>query len=81
MALSPISPQELFLQPIGSETDTSQQQNPVREEDHVLESCLKQSITFLLPLSPGLSVRDPQLSMGDSSYSTVFHQKAVYLSV
>lgn len=31
MALSPISPQELFLQPISSDTDASQQQNPVRE--------------------------------------------------
>lgn len=30
MALSPISPQELFLAPISSDTDAGQQQNQVR---------------------------------------------------
>uniref|UniRef100_A0A665WSY3 Calcium channel, voltage-dependent, R type, alpha 1E subunit b n=1 Tax=Echeneis naucrates TaxID=173247 RepID=A0A665WSY3_ECHNA len=31
VALSPISPQELFLQPMSSDTDANQQQNPVRK--------------------------------------------------
>lgn len=31
MALSPISPQELFLQPIGSDVDSSQQENLVNK--------------------------------------------------
>lgn len=31
VALSPISPQELFLQPISSDIEGSQQENPVRE--------------------------------------------------
>lgn len=31
VALSPISPQELFLQPMSSDTETSQQQNLVRK--------------------------------------------------
>lgn len=31
VALSPISPQELFLQPISSDIEASQQENPVRE--------------------------------------------------
>lgn len=29
--MSPISPQELFLQPISSDVEASQQENPVRE--------------------------------------------------
>lgn len=33
MALSPISPQELFLQPMSSDVDAGQQQNPVSKED------------------------------------------------
>lgn len=32
VALSPISPQELFLQPISSDIEASQPENPVRED-------------------------------------------------
>lgn len=32
MALSPISPQELFLQPISTDIEASQPENPVRED-------------------------------------------------
>lgn len=32
MALSPISPQELFLQPISSDVDPGQEKNPVRRQ-------------------------------------------------
>ncbi len=42
VALSPISPQELFMPPISSDTDASQQQNPVR----------KRSNTSIRPLMP-----------------------------
>lgn len=34
VALSPISPQELFLQPISSDIEASQPENPVREDHH-----------------------------------------------
>lgn len=35
MALSPISPQELFLQPMSSDNEASQQQNPVRKRTNM----------------------------------------------
>ncbi|XP_038573807.1 voltage-dependent R-type calcium channel subunit alpha-1E isoform X3 [Micropterus salmoides] len=51
VALSPISPQELFLQPISSDVDASQQQNLVGECSRGIEAPLE------LPLGRGLCVR------------------------
>ncbi|GLD51024.1 voltage-dependent R-type calcium channel subunit alpha-1E-like isoform X1 [Lates japonicus] len=51
VALSPISPQELFLQPMSSDTDASQQQNLVGECSRGIEAPLE------LPLGRGLCVR------------------------
>ncbi|XP_054870114.1 voltage-dependent R-type calcium channel subunit alpha-1E-like isoform X5 [Amphiprion ocellaris] len=56
VALSPISPQELFLQPMSSDTDAGQQQNPdpelqVGECSRGIEAPLE------LPLGRGLCVR------------------------
>ncbi|XP_031720815.1 voltage-dependent R-type calcium channel subunit alpha-1E isoform X1 [Anarrhichthys ocellatus] len=51
VALSPISPQELFLQPINSDTDAAQQQNPVGECSRGIEAPQE------LPLGRGLCVR------------------------
>ncbi|XP_029381069.1 voltage-dependent R-type calcium channel subunit alpha-1E-like [Echeneis naucrates] len=42
VALSPISPQELFLQPMSSDTDANQQQNPQTE---VASSSMKRSVS------------------------------------
>ncbi|XP_023190924.1 voltage-dependent R-type calcium channel subunit alpha-1E-like isoform X1 [Xiphophorus maculatus] len=51
VALSPISPQELFLQPVSSDTDAGQQQNVVGE-------CIWGiKIPLELPLGRGLCVR------------------------
>lgn len=38
VALSPISPQELFMQPMSSDVDVSQQQNLVRNRTYVIHS-------------------------------------------
>ncbi|XP_035491078.2 voltage-dependent R-type calcium channel subunit alpha-1E isoform X4 [Scophthalmus maximus] len=51
VALSPISPQELFLQPMSSDADASQQQNLVGECSRGFEAPLE------LPLGRGLCVR------------------------
>ncbi|KAM3604922.1 uncharacterized protein V6R79_018100 [Siganus canaliculatus] len=51
VALSPISPQELFLQPISSDLDATQQQTPVIECSGGIEAPLE------LPLGRGLCVR------------------------
>ncbi|XP_050925932.1 voltage-dependent R-type calcium channel subunit alpha-1E isoform X2 [Lates calcarifer] len=51
VALSPISPQELFLQPMSSDTDASQQQNLVGECSRGIEAPLE------LPVGRGLCVR------------------------
>ncbi|XP_036939940.1 voltage-dependent R-type calcium channel subunit alpha-1E isoform X3 [Acanthopagrus latus] len=51
VALSPISPQELFLQPMSSDNEASQQQNPVGECSLGIEAPLE------LPLGRGLCVR------------------------
>ncbi|XP_076000695.1 voltage-dependent R-type calcium channel subunit alpha-1E [Genypterus blacodes] len=51
LALSPISPQELFLQPITSDTDATQQQTVVGECSRGNEAQLE------LPLGRGLCVR------------------------
>ncbi|XP_055360011.1 voltage-dependent R-type calcium channel subunit alpha-1E-like isoform X2 [Betta splendens] len=51
VALSPISPQELFLQPMSSENEAGQQQNVVGECSRGIEAPLE------LPLGRGLCVR------------------------
>ncbi|KAM6918746.1 voltage-dependent R-type calcium channel subunit alpha-1E [Xenentodon cancila] len=51
VALSPISPQELFLQPMSSDADASQQQNPVGECSWGIEAPLD------LPVGRGLCLR------------------------
>ncbi|KAM3865783.1 LOW QUALITY PROTEIN: voltage-dependent R-type calcium channel subunit alpha-1E-like [Diretmus argenteus] len=51
VALSPISPQELFLQPMTSDNDPSQHQSLVGECSRVIEAPLE------LPLGRGLCVR------------------------
>ncbi|XP_028283639.1 voltage-dependent R-type calcium channel subunit alpha-1E-like [Parambassis ranga] len=51
VALSPISPQELFLQPISSDIDGSQPENPVGECSRGIKAPLE------LPLGRGLCVR------------------------
>lgn len=43
MALSPISPQELFLQPISSDMEASQPETQVREEQ-----CEQTSTTIII---------------------------------
>ncbi|KAI3374886.1 hypothetical protein L3Q82_021425 [Scortum barcoo] len=54
VALSPISPQELFLQPMSSDIDASQQQNPVRKRSNmsihppIPQPCLRAVVLNLL---------------------------------